>query len=346
MATLKELSQMTGYSITTISRVLNEDETLNVTDATREMILKTAGKMDYVSKHAANKKNTQVHLTLAIVEMDDQKWITKDSYYMYMKSNVEQCCFDKGIETVLMQYDQETNSYRTAIKKEIDGIIAIGQFNSGQIADMEMHSKNLIFLDAAPKLEEYSSVVPNFEVGINQGIRYLRRCGHKKIAFVGPKYSTDATRRQAPELRRNYFRDYFLREKDKEALGIFIDIEWHDQNVTERIIRYLKSHQDESMRPTAFFAYNENTAMGVMRALQMLGYNVPQDFSVLSYNDTALATLVQPALSSVRICMEEMATIAVEQLERLIEKSGCQTPVRISVPSQLIIRESVRDITE
>ena len=75
MATLKELAQATGYSIATISRVLNNDKTLNVTDNTRKMILEEAFRMNYVSKHATNRKNNKEHYKIGIVEMENIGYI-------------------------------------------------------------------------------------------------------------------------------------------------------------------------------------------------------------------------------------------------------------------------------
>ena len=97
MATLKELAQATGYSIPTISRVLNNDKTLNVTDNTRKMILEEAFRMNYVSKHATNRKNNKEHYKIGIVEMENLQMQLSDTYYLYLRNEIENCCFDKEI---------------------------------------------------------------------------------------------------------------------------------------------------------------------------------------------------------------------------------------------------------
>ena len=95
------------------------------------------------------------------------------------------------------------------------------------------------------------------------------------------------------------------------------------------------------IKPTAFFSYNETTAMGVLRGLQILGCQVPEDYSILSYNDTLLATLTQPQLSGIRINIEEMVQNVIFLLERMVREPK-SIPLSISVPSTLVIRESVR----
>ncbi len=339
MATLREISEITGYSIATISRVLNEDETLKVTDSTRKMILDAAGSMDYANKHGGNKKGSPgEHLKIGIVQMEITQESEKDPYYLYLKSNVEKCCFSREMETFVMQYNSEEACYRSAVSRELDGILAIGQFREEQIAAMKKSAPHIVFLDSSPRPEEFCSVVPNYEVGIRQGMKYLVEQGHRRIAFVGPEYSTDSINRQALELRRKFFCDYLERYGDNKIEGILIDTDWLECDISEQILNYMKKGHP---KPTAFFAFNETTAMGVLRALQILGFQVPEDFSILSYNDTILATLTQPHLSGIRIHMEEMVDCAVDLLVRNVRGKD-SIPLCISVPSTLIIRESVQ----
>lgn len=345
MATLKELSKITGYSIATISRVLNEDETLNVTENTRKMILEAAGRIDYSSKHGAAKKAKETHLRIGIVEMENGQGPGRDPYYLYLKGSMESCCFENGLETVMMQYDQENKCYRDAISREVDGILAIGQFQHEQIAAMKKCTSRIIFLDSAPYPEEFCSVLPNYEVGIRQGMDYLTAQGHRKIAFVGPVYSTDSTGRRALELRRKFFKDYLECHQGEGIEGTLLDLEWQEEDVAEAVILYFKEMKKGEQKPTAFFTYNETTAMGVLRALQILGYQVPEDYSILSFNDTLLATLTQPQLSGIRINIEEMVQNVILLLERITREPKA-VPLSISVPSLLVARESVKHYLE
>ena len=256
MATLKELSKITGYSIATISRVLNEDETLNVTENTRKMILEAAGRIDYSSKHGAAKKAKEAHLRIGIVEMANAQDTGKDPYYLYLKGSMESCCFENGMETVIMQYDAENKCYRSASSQEVNGILAIGQFEHEQITAMKKCTSRVIFLDSAPYPEQFCSVLPNYEVGIRQGMDYLVEQGHRRIAFVGPVYSTDSTGRKALELRRKFFKDYLESHTEEGIEGTLLDLEWQEGDVAEAVMLYFKSRKGGGEKPTAFFAYN------------------------------------------------------------------------------------------
>ena len=120
--------------------------------------------------------------------------------------------------------------------------------------------------------------------------------------------------------------------------GVTLDITWQSKEITDEVTKYL---QEEKEPATAFFVFNEATSLRVMRILHDQGYRVPEDFSVLSYSDSALATLVQPQLSSVSIPLDYMAELAVMMLKRQIEKK-VKFPVKLVVPTVLKERESVK----
>ena len=104
------------------------------------------------------------------------------------------------------------------------------------------------------------------------------------------------------------------------------------------IEQYIKEDPDPAK---VFFCYNEKTAINVVRGILNLGCRIPEDFGVVSYNDTVLATLSQPNLTGIKIPIKEMAAIAVRMFKDAVgEKEWL--PVKIQVPSKLVIRESLK----
>lgn len=347
MATLRELAEITGYSIATISRVLNKDTTLKVTDDTRNAILEAVKRTGYgngkndCSPNEYRKAASGEHLKVGIIEGVSAGEAEINPYYLYLKSSVESSCFSCGIETFVMQYDRWEGCYRCAVPRELDGILAIGQFREEEIAAMTKSSSQIVFLDSSPFPEEFCSVVPDYEAGIRQGTEYLINQGHKKIVFVGPELTVDALCRPYPEQRRRIFCDYAA-YCGEDVETVLLDTDRLAGDVVEKITKYIND-QGDSSRPTAFFTYNDPTAIGVLRAFQVMGYQVPEDFSILSYNDTALAGVMKPQLSSICINIEEMAENAVWLMQRLVENEKL-IPVKIAVSSVLQIRESVKKV--
>ena len=335
MVTLKEISSKTGYSIATISRVLNEDKTLSVTDSTRKKILQAAGELDYERQPRGRQKESEVYLA-GIIEMDTFSEFIDDPYYMYLKKDIEQKCLEERVETVLLQYDSEADCYLNHFNKKLDGIIAIGQFSDKQIKKMCELSQIILFVDSSPYEDRFSSVVPNYYVGMSQGIDYLAGIGHRKIAFVGPKMTLDSLGRESSETRYMIFSEYIANYYN----GIVEGVRLNTQNVdTGHVIeQYIKEDPDPAK---VFFCYNEKTAINVVRGILNLGCRIPEDFGVVSYNDTVLATLTQPNLTGIKIPIKEMAAIAVRMFKDAVgEKEWL--PVKIQVPSKLVIRESLK----
>lgn len=348
MATLKEIAAECGFSIATVSRVLNEDDTLNVPDATKELIIETAGRLNYKTRterkrNEAAKKNGLHRLSrVGIVEMLSVGEQIEDAYYMYLKNNVEKVCMEEEIEAVPMQFDQEIGEYKN-MGKSVDGIIAIGQFPEDRIAAMRKKTEKIVFVDSSPDEQRFCSVKTNYETGVRQGVDYLVRQGHTNIAFVGPENSRDSRAITAPEERRRIFGAITKQYQGKVKPEV-IDVSGTARDAAEKILKFIISDNNvrsDEDKVTALFTYNEATALGAIKAVQNAGLSVPDDISVLGYNDTVLASYMQPPITGIHIYMDEMARAAVEALTKLIN-GYVNIPFTTLIPTTLMERGSIR----
>ncbi|WP_026489292.1 LacI family DNA-binding transcriptional regulator [Butyrivibrio sp. XBB1001] len=350
MATLKEIAAECGFSIATVSRVLNEDDTLNVPEATRELIMETAGRLNYKTRterkrvEAARKKGLHKLSRVGIVEMLSVGEQIEDAYYMYLKNNVEKVCMEEEIEAIPMQYDEEHSEYKN-MGSPVDGIIAIGQFSDERVMAMRKKTEKIVFIDSSPDEQRFCSIKTNYETGVRQGVDYLVRQGHSNIAFVGPENSRDSRAITAPEDRRRIFKAV-TKEYQGRVHPETIDVTGTSRDATEKILRFIIS--DNNLRKpedkvTALFTYNEATAIGAIKAVQNSGLSVPDDISVLGYNDTVLASYMQPPITGIHIYMDEMARAAVEALTKLIN-GYVNIPFTTLIPTTLMERGSIRKL--
>ena len=204
MATLKELAEYTGFSITTISRVLNNDPTMNVSDTTRSVILEAAGKLHYRTSRAASRSRAGRgrQLKIGLAEMLSPLEQLEDPYYMYLKNYSLQHFADAGCAVIPLIWDQ--SAYLPSSSEKLDGILAIGIFSDAQTNSLASLSSSVIFLDSAPDELRFDSVVLNFQLGVEQAVDYLIAHGHREIGFLGPCRKLDQKKRPAPEVRRNF----------------------------------------------------------------------------------------------------------------------------------------------
>lgn len=346
MATLKEIATECGFSVTTVSRVLNEDDSLNVPDATKAIIFETAGRLNYQTKTMRRQREETVEdpryvCRVGIVEMLSTGAQLEDTYYLYLKNDVEKACLEQNAEPVMMQYDEDSAVYRS-IAGKVNGILAIGQFTEERIRAMEQCTGNLVFLDSSPDEEKYCSVQTNYETGVRQGIAFLVHMGHRRIAFVGPKDSLNSRGVRAPEERRRMFAA-ICREYDGQVEPFYVDTTGSTRDAAVQIGNYYDRNKENPV--TAFFAYNESTAIGTMRGIRGAGLTVPEDVSVLGYNDTVLASFLQPQLSGIHIYTADMAQMGVEMLRKVMN-GDMKIPVKILIPTGIAQRESVRNVVQ
>lgn len=339
MATLRELAEYTGFSITTISRVLNDDPTMSVSDSTRAAILEAAGKLHYKSAPRRGKSTLAPSLRFAVAEMLSPVEQLADPYYLYLKNYAEQRCRDMGYAiTHLVEQDR---FYRADTPEKIDGILAIGIFSEEQIAQLSELSRNLVFLDSAPDELHFDSVVLNFQLGIEQAVDYLLSRGHRQIGFLGPDCKLDQRKRPAPEVRRQFFIRY-MQQKDLFAPWLLLDAKMTALDARAALASRIQAGPP---LPTAVLAANEEAAIGAVSAIRESGLRVPGDLSVISFNDTALSSLTDPPLTSVSTHVETMSAAAVELLARRCGGGAAEfVPLKIVVPPTLIERESVRTL--
>lgn len=336
MATIRDLAKHTGFSVTTISRVLNNDPTLNVTDNTRVAILEAADELHYtLPKTRRSHKNRPVHI--AIVEMMSLKEQLSDPYYLYLKNYVVRNCMERGCNVSYLF--EQSGKYQMLEKIPLDGILVIGIFSEQQIAQLQEISPSIVFVDSAPDEQRFDSVVLNFKLGVEQALEYLISKGHQKIGFLGPAYKLDQKKRPALEARRQYFKEYM------EKIGLYDERWMVDTGLAaeERRAQMESWLEPGSERPTAFLAYNEESAITAVSSLRGMGNRIPEDISIISFNDTPLSILIEPPLTSVTAHLEAMGEVAVKMILDRIEEPQ-HLPYKLVLPPTLTERSSVAEI--
>lgn len=347
MVTLKSLSEITGYSIATISRVLNNDKTLRASEETKKIIktvAKTSGYKTLQSKKNKQKIKSSLYnrCCLGIVEPSNIQEHIQDPYYLYLKGFVEQECFNKKIETVKIQYNTKSKKYNFFPNKKVDGIITIGHFSVKEIDDMKKITKNIVFLDCAPHDGNYSSVIVDLKLGLKRGVDYLISCGHKNICFAGPKTAPNIFKELELEIKRVAFLEY-IKEKNISENCSLLECE----RSTESAYGNTKLFIEKNIKnlPTVFLAVNESVALGILNALKEKNIKVPEEISVLSYNNTIFSAFITPPLSSISIDSEYMAQTAVELTVKQA-KTKLFRPVQILTFPYITEKQSIKKLNK
>lgn len=336
MATLKDIAQRANVSQATVSRVLNRDPSLSVTDETREKIFRIAGELGYrTSGKRAVREDTENKKWIGIALMLEFKEDKEDIYYLMMKNMVEQTCFEHQYMTVNMFRNAERDFVVTD-NMPLDGIIAIGRFTEQEVKSFHRYTDVILFLDSSPDDQRYYSIVPNYHLAVRLSLNHFFERGHTKIAYVG-SVRTFGDRKVLVTDPRYYYYQTTMANHGLFRDDFVIQCKTTAQSGYQTMRRYL-DEQDEL--PTALFIASDTVAPGILRALKEANVSVPDDMSIVTFNNTRLSEFADPPLNSIEVYMRENTTSAIQCLELLWNGATC--PKKIVVPCELIDRGSTK----
>ncbi|AOM84234.1 LacI family DNA-binding transcriptional regulator [Salisediminibacterium beveridgei] len=336
MATMKEVAEQSGYSIATVSRVLNHDETLAVTDQTRKRIFEVAEALQYktVKEKKQVKKNADPsRLRLGMVYYRTEEQELSDPYFLAIRLGIENECARHGITLEKIYREKVSGELDLAI--QVDGLIVVGRVSDPEIKSLQNAAKVLTFVDYAPKDFDCDAVVVDFADAMETVLDELVTLGHEEIGFIGGHRHfppADIVRDE----RERAFRYYLGTKNLLDESLIFTG----DFNTSEGYRLMHEALEEPSKRPSAFFVASDSMAIGAYRAVSEKGLSIPEDLSIVGFNDISASQYLQPSLTTVKVHTEFMGQTAVElMMERL--KTRRPIAKKVVIPTHFIRRESI-----
>lgn len=333
MATIRDISDRAGFSIATVSRVLNYDETLNVPDSTKKKILEIAEELDYVTLRKRKGKK-QDSVKIAIVDKLTEKQQLEDPYFLSIRIGIERRCSEEQIQYIRIDKDGQYN-----FPEDLSGIIAVGNFEKEEIEALKVHSNIIIFVDSSPNEELYDCVVSDFDKAVVSALEYLTSIGHEEIGYLGGQLHCDP---QMPlDSREQAYRNYMSKIGKLNVDYIMLKELNHYDRYSTHADGYMlmKEALAKEKVPAAFFIQSDSMAIGAYKAIIEAGLQIPKDISIIAFNDISIAKYMSPALSTIKIFTKFMGESAVDLfLERM--KNGREICKKVVIPTKLKIRES------
>lgn len=332
MTTIKDIAKKAGVSITTVSQVLNSKE-IGIKRETKEKILKIAEELDYKPNYLARGLITKKTNTLGLIIPD----ITNPFFPQVVRA-IEDTANQHHYNIILCNTDNDPEKEKIYLeilqKKYVDGILLTSSTYSttdhGGL--LEKMKTPLILLDrVADSPLDFPSVYTCGYQGVMRGVTYLWNQGHRKIAYLsGPNTS--------------------IVGKDR-LLGYETALINHGLSMDPELIYYgdYKAETGEKgmtallakgVEFTAVMAANDLMAVGAMRSIKNQNLKVPEDISVLGFDNIQIARLIDPALTTISQPSYEMGKMATQMLLRLIEGETLEKRQVVLEP-ELVVRESV-----
>ncbi|MEO5806298.1 LacI family DNA-binding transcriptional regulator [Devosia sp.] len=328
MATLSDVATAAGVSPTAVSRYLNNR--IELPQGTRDRIDAAIAKLDYRPNLLAKRLSTGKSEAISIVTPE-----ISNPFFAELAAAVEAAADSHGYAVYMSSTRGDPLREIDAIKRlqdqHVDGLIMMtNRPDDGTLAALLRHIDNVVLLDEDIPGVSVPKVFVENEQGAYLGTRHLIEAGHRDIALIsGPAGLMSVRERQTG-----------FRRAMVEA-GLPIRAEWLMLGEYSRAYgaQSAKTLLEGSVRPTAIMACSDYLAIGVLQAVRQAGLVVPDDLSLVGFDDMAFAELVDPPLTTIRQPVAEMGRLAFERLLALLNKTEVATEIRL--PVELVVRRSV-----
>jgi DNA-binding LacI/PurR family transcriptional regulator len=329
---LKELAAHLGLSPTSLSIVLNDAPAASaIPQETKDRILEAAREFNYRPNYFARSLRAQRSFTFGVIVPE-----LSDGYSAMVLNGVESALAKEGFfyltASHLHRDDLLEHHPQMLIERQVEGIIAVDtpiRFES---------NLPIVSVSGHDEIEGVTNVVLNHQHAAELGVGHLFTLGHRQIAFIkGQDFSSDTKVRW----------DTIAQAATKRGIKLNKNlITQLEGDIPSPEIGYIAARKIlSSKKPfTALFAFNDISAIGAIRALQESGLRVPEDVSVLGFDDIYAAEFHNPALTTIRQPLFEMGSIAAQTLLKRLARNktdgGAEIPQTLTVEPQLIVRRS------
>ena len=332
--TIREIAEEAGVSIATVSRVVNGRD--DVSPETRELVHRIVRERGYTTNRSARGLSAgRTGLIGATVPM------VHYPYFSQLVGGAAEALYEADMRLVLCPtlhlHDREVTLLERLMHGTTDGaVIILPEESSDELEQLLNHGYRFVVIDPLlPLNERIPAVSAAHAAGADQAMKHLLSLGHRRIGAITGPLAMKAT----VDRRRGY-------HAALAAAGIMPDPELEVEGNFEISGGLAGAERllDLPEPPSAIFAFNDNMAIGVMQAARARGVRVPEDLSLVGFDDLDEAAIVTPALTTIRQPLAEMGRIAVSLLTRLLENQRLEA-LHVELGTRLVVRDSTAPVS-
>ena len=309
MATIKEIAEIVGVSSAAVSRVLNYDEGISVSEETREAIFATAEKIGYKKKVIYPKIEN-----VALLYFTDNEDELEDVFYRGVREEVIKQA--KKMNIRLQIYDRRDGM--SVIPRDLNAFIAVGWLTRKEINQLYKICPRGVFIGTSPDEKLFDAVRPNMDSFVTQMVDYFVEKGHKKIGFIGGSDRNIDTGKPSMDIREWSFRQSVAYYHCLEEEYILIS----EKFTVDEGYRMGKELLKKSSLPTALCIASDTLVVGVLQALNEKGIQVPEQMALFSINDVNIAKYLSPPLTTIHIDIPCICETALDLLRNRLLYGG------------------------
>ena len=335
MLTIKDIAKKAGVSVATVSKVMNGYD--DIGEATKEKVLKIIKDNNYRPNANAQSLRTNKSFLVGLFFKDHQDSGVKHPFFRGIISGLEEKLLENNYDMILFSANWEDQfSYLEKCQfRNVDGAILMGMpKDDPKLIELLNAKIPSVFIDLDISDERASYIISDNEEGARKAVRHLAELGHQKIATIEGEEITVPTQKRLAGYK-----------AEMEAQNLEIRDEWMVQGrfSVDGGYEAMKEILTLKDRPTAIFCQGDEIAVGAMQAIKEAGLKVPDDFSIVGFDDIEISQYLNPALTTIRQKKEEMGIEAADMVIELINNLEEKVEPEI-IDTELILRNSTRKI--
>ncbi|AJY76951.1 LacI family DNA-binding transcriptional regulator [Paenibacillus beijingensis] len=327
--TIKDVALKANVSIATVSRVLNQSKP--VSKAVRERVLKVVGELNFnpnsVARSLIMKESKLIGVLIPGIE---------NTYISIFVQAIEEEFFKHNYTTLLCNTKRDTDIELHYLKllreKYVDGVVLLTSAPKPKhIEFFENNAVPVVFASHTDKQRRFSSINIDDYKAAYDATRYLIQLGHRRIAFFGgPRMYVQVIRRL--EGYKQALTDHGIEYDEK----LYYPLDYTIESGYESGMKLFRQND----KPTAVFCISDMVAIGAIRAADDSGLRVPEDISVMGFDDIPIAKSYLPGFTTVRQPVYELGVQAAQMLLKQIRQKEDYAPEAKILPHEIIIRGS------
>lgn len=331
MPTMKDIARLAGVSTSTVSHVINKSR--YVSDEIAERVNKAAKDLNYAPSALARSLKMNRTKTIGMLVTN-----STNPFFGEVVKGVERSCYLQGYNLILCNTEGDSQRMQTSIdtllQKRVDGLLLMCSTVEGEhIEGFDRYPElPVVVMDWGPMLFSSDKIQDNSFQGGYIATKHLIEQGHTDIGCItGPLLKHQASTRfegyqKAMNEASLSIRSKWIAEGDFECEGGFDAFNWMVA---------------QGPLPSAIFVSNDMMAMGVINAANKLGISIPDDLSLIGYDDIHIAKYMTPALTTIHQPKYRLSKAAVETLLDKLEKKTTENQL-VQLEPSLVVRESVK----
>lgn len=328
--TIKDVAKLAGVSISTVSRVINDSKP--VTDEVKQRVLDVIKETGYVPNPLARSLVTKKSKLIGVIVPE-----VSDSFVNEILNGIEAVSkmydYDILLVNTYSDKEQELESIKLLKTKQVEGIVMLSWIlDEDHVNAMKESRIPAVYISKTARNYDIYTVSTSNEDATYDMTEYLIKNGHEDIAFI-------MTSKEETILERERRTGYERALKDN---NIKIDEKLIKYGLTDYEGGYnsMKELIEDKIIPSAVFVTGDEAAVGAINAIFDAGYSVPEDISVAGFNDTKLAKIYRPKLTTVYQPLFDMGAVSIRAIIKLINGETLEEK-QIELPYQIMERESV-----